>query len=552
MASVTKQFYLVGEDASTARSIDVIPQQDLKKLKTTVGEAFHICEPSGIEFQTTERGLDDVDAIVGSPLPIGITVDGAAVRDPPSPEGYPIVGNFYEIYPDHLGNHARLFNKLGSVIKTNSMGKINYLTDDPAVAGFAFSESAYFTKLITREHPLYGIKDNTAIFIGDTETENWRLAHKFIPPCLSPKAVRHYTPLMQQTVRESFKTFDAMDDAAESWNVYQFMLKLASQTIGKFTLGMDFAQFEGPESPLHPVVTSIATMLSLNKRVAARAEWYRKLPFGDPQRLRDVQQKVYGFVSDAMKDAKSSGKGDLPLHDAALEAANVADYITRATDEKGQKLPENLAVSNLVVVTGAGFTTISTLLSWMIYAAVTYPREQDRLLQELVDHGINNETTWDPDLVQSLAYMDKFVKETQRLHNPSYQPGRTTKQEVIVPGGYRLPANSVLIPALYAIHTNPKHWENPQRFQPDRWDTPEVKKRHRCAYIPFATGPRGCIGFNFALQEAKVLFPELLYRYEFSRESWETVEYDPEFQLVRPLNFYVRARRRTTWPEKSA
>jgi hypothetical protein len=69
--------------------------------------------------------------------------------------------------------------------------------------------------------------------------------------------------------------------------------------------------------------------------------------------------------------------------------------------------------------------------------------------------------------------------------------------------------------------------------------------------MPFATGPRSCIGFNFALGEVKVLLPALVYRYEFSKEGEEAVTYDPEFQLIRPMNFYVRAKRRTSWPEKS-
>jgi hypothetical protein len=48
-----------------------------------------------------------------------------------------------------------------------------------------------------------------------------------------------------------------------------------------------------------------------------------------------------------------------------------------------------------------------------------------------------------------------------------------------------------------------------------------------------------------------VLLPALVYRYEFSKEGEEAVTYDPEFQLIRPMNLYVRARRRTSWPEKS-
>lgn len=78
-----------------------------------------------------------------------------------------------------------------------------------------------------------------------------------------------------------------------------------------------------------------------------------------------------------------------------------------------------------------------------------------------------------------------------------------------------------------------------------------MKNRHRAAYIPFGTGQRMCIGFNFALQEIKVFLPKLVYRYQFRREGDDAIEYDPMFQLIRPNNLYVRAERRTKWPSKS-
>lgn len=180
-----------------------------------------------------------------------------------------------------------------------------------------------------------------------------------------------------------------------------------------------------------------------------------------------------------------------------------------------------------------------------------YEGNQDRLLQELVDAGVNENTKWTPELSDGLTFLDKFVKETQRLHNPAFQPGRTAKVDCIVPGGYKLPAGAVVISALHAIHNNPNIWSNPEKFDPDRWGSDEVSKRPKNSYIPFATGPRGCIGFNFALGEVKVLLPELVYRYEFVRESDDAVTYDPEFQLIRPMNFYVRAKRRTSWPKPS-
>lgn len=74
---------------------------------------------------------------------------------------------------------------------------------------------------------------------------------------------------------------------------------------------------------------------------------------------------------------------------------------------------------------------------------------------------------------------------------------------------------------------------------------------HKAQYIPFATGPRMCIGFNFALQEVKIFLPKLVWRYHWEKEGETAVEYDPFFQLIRPVNLYVRTQKRTKYPSKS-
>jgi cytochrome P450 len=207
--------------------------------------------------------------------------------------------------------------------------------------------------------------------------------------------------------------------------------------------------------------------------------------------------------------------------------------------------------SALLVVTGAGFTTTSSLLSWLIYSMVTYPGVQDRLLQELVDNDFSEDMAITPEYTAKLSYQDKVLKECQRRHNPSYQPGRTAKKDLILPGGYKLKKNGVVVAALHHISNNPALWDNPARFDPDRWDTDAVKSMPKAAYQPFGMGQRMCIGFNFALQEIRIFLPKLVWRYKFVREGDAAIEYDPMFQLIRPNNLYVRAHRRVKWPPRS-
>lgn len=256
--------------------------------------------------------------------PIAITIDGKPVREVPGPTGIPYFGNYLEIYPDHLGNHQRLFEKYGPLIVTNNMGSKIYQTNDPKLSQIFFSEDHYFTKHIIPGHPLHPIKSKEAgVFLGDTDTEEWRQTHKFLPPALGPKAVRHYAPTMQQSVEDAFKVFDELDQEGEAFNVYQYMLKLGSQAVGKLILGMDFEHFTSVDAPLHEMVLQIAHTLELNKKVASMGAWYAKMPFGDPAKLRHSRGRIDELMAESIARAAKGGTEDLELQDAALKAENV-------------------------------------------------------------------------------------------------------------------------------------------------------------------------------------------------------------------------------------
>ncbi|KAI0482544.1 cytochrome P450 [Xylariaceae sp. FL0804] len=552
----SKLFYLLGEDPSTARDIEIPSQLDFEELQNEIASYFAIVDPRGIGFVAQEECLTAVGDVLSCEGPVSITIDGQAVRDVPGPKGLPYVGNYFEVYPDHLGNHQRLFDKYGPLIKTTNFGSVTYSTNDPKLSSIIFAESDFFTKKIIEGHPLYPIKNKEAgVFLGDTDTEEWRTAHKFLPPALGPKAVRHYAPTMQATVEDSFAVFDELDERGEAWNVYPYMLKLGSQAVGKLVLGMDFRHFTSVDARPHEMVLRIAESLELNKKITSMGSWYAMLPFGPPQQLRNARARIEEMIRESI-DKAAKGEEDLELQEAALKAENMIDYVLRATDNKGAKIPQDRIMEPLVVATGAGFTTTSSLLSWLLYGLVAYPGMQERLLQELVDAGFDDTTRVDADLIARLRFLDAYVKETQRRHNPSYQPARTARRDCVLPGGYRLPADAVCIPALHHVHNNPALWDNPARFDPDRWlDNKDGSGRPRHvpgAYAPFAAGPRMCIGFNFALMEVKTFLPKLVYRYRFSRaRADDPLDYDPMFQLVRPNNLYVRAERRVKWPPRS-
>ncbi|KAL6150355.1 hypothetical protein ACJBU6_10652 [Exserohilum turcicum] len=482
-------------------------------------------------------------------VPVIILVNNRRIRDPQGPTGVPFFGNYFDIYPDHVGNYRRLFGTYGQVIKVRNIGRDFYLTNDPEVAKLAFRDGEYFTKAPTSpNHPLHGIEDPTALFLCDTESPAWKEAHKFLPPSMSPRAMRHHLPSIVDAVTSSFKVLDQTETLGQAFNVFKYTCKLASQVSAKLVLGVDLNQFDSLDTPLHRMMELIERAVKLNTRLQVRGKLYSYLPFGDSALLRQSLKEAYGYIDQAIQDCIGEDTTNLPLQVAATDSTCLVDYLLRATDGSGKKMTSRYIRGNVLVLLGAGFITSSAFLSWLIYSFTIYPGVQERLLQELIDHGGAVDKHWKYEELQALTFLDAFVKETQRLHSPSFQPARNTRQDIILPGAYRLPAGAILIPSLPHLHTNPAHWDDPYCFNPDRWTTASVKERHRSAYVPFAAGARGCIGFNAALLEAKVTVAELVYRYAFTDASEEAVEYDPEFNNIRPSNFYALAVKRTSWP----
>jgi cytochrome P450 len=361
------------------------------------------------------------------------------------------------------------------------------------------------------------------------------------------KAIPHYAKMTHNELVKVLGVLDTLDARDESFNAYSLTLKIASQVIGKFTLMRDLHHLDSPESPLDDLVTDMVALLGYNKQVTSRGEWFGKLPFGPGKHLRDSSGHFHELLEKQLQlikdDHEKNPRPDLDLETAAMDADCLADFFLRAADENGDKIPHDLMLANLGVLVGAGFTTTSSAMAWLLYALAKYPDCQDKMLQELVDNDITKDTEFTPAVLEKLTYLEKFLKETLRMHGPSFAPGRTAQVDnVVLPGGYVLNKGDVVISALYSIHYHPKIWNNPERFDPERW-TPGFKPS-RYEYMPFAAGGRSCIGFAFALQELRLFLATIVRYYDICQVGDEPIEYDPEFQLIRPTNLYIRAKRR--------
>ncbi|KAM3563901.1 hypothetical protein MY1884_001022 [Beauveria asiatica] len=512
-------FYIGGSGARHLGSRDVSTSsfQSIDQLKSSLGQSFNLANHASLEFFTRNGGkLDTLQDVRKHGEAVELRLDqSGSVREPPGPRDLSVFGNYYELYPDPIGNYHGLFARYGPVIKTGHVFTKN--TSEPS-------------------HPLFYMTQQDALFTCDSDSPAFAKAHKFVPPALSPRAVARHTPLIQDAARSIFPVLDQVAGSHQAFHVYQFMFKLAGQVIWRVVVNQDLRHFDSLDTRPARTIQVLGEWLHLMKKLSLRPRWYGKLPLGDAAHLRAAKNELWASVDEAVDECTTQGGAALPLSDpaASLQASCMADFLSHARDDKGEGLTRDLLISNVVILLGAGFTTSSSLLSWCIYSLVQYPGSQERLLQEMIDHGADGERKWTFDQVHALKFLDSFVKEVQRMHNPSFQTARNARADAVLPGGYFVPKGSIVIPCFPSLHKNPLYWDNPLRFEPDRWavDGMAARMNRKGLYTPFAAGKRGCVGMNLALMEVKTVLVELVYRYHFENATEEPVVYDPEFLLA--------------------
>lgn len=118
--------------------------------------------------------------------------------------------------------------------------------------------------------------------------------------------------------------------------------------------------------------------------------------------------------------------------------------------------------------------------------------------------------------LSELKYLTSVIKEGFRLHPPVplLIPRETTESCTIE--GYEIPAKTMVFVHAKMIGKDPKCWENPNEFFPERFlDSSIDYKGNHFEFLPFGAGRRGCPGMNFGLQLVELVLANLLYHYDW-------------------------------------
>ena len=229
------------------------------------------------------------------------------------------------------------------------------------------------------------------------------------------------------------------------------------------------------------------------------------LPLPSTQRFQAarayVDELIYGLIAERRR---SGAQGEDLL--CLLMRARYEDAQSEEDGGMSDQQVRDEAVSLYI----AGHDTTATTLTYALYLVSRHPEVEKRFHAELDDVLGDRDATLDD--LPRLPLTDRIVRETLRLYPPGWAFSRMVFEPIEL-DGHRIPPSVTVMVSALITQRDPRWFDNPLEFRPDRW-TPEFSSAlPRFAYFPFGGGQHQCIGQGFAWMEAKIALATLCRRW---------------------------------------
>lgn len=437
---------------------------------------------------------------------------------PPGPPGRFLVGNTLQYMRDPLGFLTAAAREYGDIVRLSLGDTTAYLLNRPDLIDS-----------VLRGHPQDFIKDKLTRMLAPTvgnglltsEGDFWRRQRKLAQPAFQHAQIERYSQTM---VEHTERILETWHDGA-SREVHGELSRLALGIVAKTLFDTDV----GSEARI--VGESLNALMDYYFDPAKWLRLREYLPLPSTLRFRRAIHRLNRVIYAIIRRRRESG------HDPG----DLLSRLLHAQDDEGGGMTDRQLRDEAVTLFLAGHETTALTLVYCLDLLARHPEADARLAAELAEVlGGRAPTAAD---VPRLRFTDWVVKESMRLYPPAWAIGREAVRDVEV-GGYPAPRGTQLILAQWVTHRDPRWFDDPEAFRPERWDNDLIKQLPRCAYFPFGDGPRICIGQHFAQLEAVLILATIARKYRLTLASDRPLELVPSITL-RPkwgIPMEIRAR----------
>lgn len=426
----------------------------------------------------------------------------SVLRSPcPGPKGGWLVGNLPEFRRDMLGFFTRLSREYGDVVSFR-LGPIKLV----ALSHPALIEEVLVTKARSFEKPPI-MKRLAGPALGNglvtSEGKFWLRQRRLVQPAFDRQHIEAYGAIAvdcAERMLAGWRDGQTRDLAEE-------MMQLTLVIVAKTLLDVDVSgEAAAVGRALDVVLKDFSTRLD---SLMPLPHW---IPSPRNVRLRRAVGALDRVIGEMIATRRASG----------AESEDLLSRLIRARDEDdGEGMTDRQLRDELMTLFLAGHETTANALAWTWHLLTTHPDAYARLLAE-IDEVLDGRVPTVADLPR-LVYTERVLKESMRLFPPVPGIGRVAVADCTI-GDYAIPRGTSFEIMQWVVHRDPRWYDDPDSFLPERWEGDFEKTLPKCAYFPFSVGPRVCIGNRFAMMEATLVLATVAQRFRLEADPAQRVE----------------------------
>lgn len=422
------------------------------------------------------------------------------------PRGWPLLGVAPMASRDPLAYFESLARTYGDTVDVNLAGQRIVMVNQPNLIQRVLQrnfDGYRKSKFYDRLKPLLGEGFLTS------EGETWLAQRRTGAPAFNGPAL---TAMCQEMANATTEHLDGWAERAEAGgcvDVVDEMMRLTLDIAMRTLFGTRFSADTARE-----LSHGLAQVLSAAEaRIWSPVNLPQWVPTARNRAVRAAVANMDRLFAELVAARKADGpQGDL------------LDMLIDGYGDDPRQL-RDLVLSILI----AGHETTGAGLAWSFHLLAQNPEAAAKLRAE-AESVLGGGVPGDIKTLQQLPYARAVFEETMRLYPPVWtfsrdalRPDRLGETEVRT-------GDTVMICA-YAVHRDPRLWDAPESFRPERFLNDAERRRHKYAYIPFGGGPRTCLGNRFAMTEAVIALAATAQRYELAHAEPGAVTAEPMITL---------------------